>query len=65
VAKANMKIEIDAYSRLLLVSSYHPKPRMYLKLLTSIRFQKNLRTSPQKGTYDTFGSPLPAESVCV
>ena len=31
-----------------------PKPRMYLNLLTSIRFLKNLRTSPKKGTYDDF-----------
>ena len=29
------------------------KPHMPLKIFTSIRFQKNLRTSPEKLTYDT------------
>ena len=28
------------------------KPHMFLKLVTSIRFQKNLRTSTEKLTYD-------------
>jgi len=54
VAKVEMQIEFDAYSRLIPVRSYHPKPRMYVNLLTSIRFQKNLRTSPEKLTYDNF-----------
>ena len=40
------------------MDSYHPKPRMDLNLLTSIRFQKNLRTSPKKLTYDNGGCEL-------
>ena len=32
------------------------KPHKDLNLVTSIRFQKNLRTSPKKLTYDNFGA---------
>ena len=35
------------------------KPHMLLNLLTSICFQKNLRTSPKKLTYDNFAKNQP------
>ena len=35
------------------------KPHMLLKLLTSIRFQKNLRTSPEKLTYGNIAKNQP------
>ncbi len=37
---------------------------MYLKLLTSIRFLKNLRTSPKKLTYNNFVDTVGSEVFC-